>query len=412
MPKPQKKRRPLVHRIIAQHPTRPVTLGPMLQRKRPTVPAIHDKKRRWMAWRTPEFVFWVEGTPIPQSRPQVFTRGPRAGVKTDSHTTYTFKHHVRMACGLRMQEEPPKWHPEDRLPMRVAIELLLPRPQSKDAPQSAHAANERHFTAVAAALAGENENDKRRRYWKSLCEQGGENTMGWHTGEADVDNFAKAVMDALAVAPDSLDCGEQEPMLWLDDGLVNELVVRKWYARPEHGERTGAFVEVFGILDRPNVVTVPNGECIELPQLFLSEGERWRYHCKHTGLTERTVSQLYGITLKEARGWMTNRPFRVRPVIDMVDLTPGEWVHEVRKRLGMSIDVLAELAWTSGRVVRSVEADKGEFDAWYLVEVLKRWLRTNNTVEARDVRASMEREALYRTRLAGSGVNLIEAARD
>ena len=126
---------------------------------------------------------FVAGEPKPQPRPKAFARNGRAGVY-DPGTAKEWKNAIRHRLAKYTLAAIDG-------PLRVTLEFLLPRPKS-------------HY--------GTGRNSKQLK----------ESAPRNHTQRPDVDNLAKAVLDAL-----SLGCGMG---LWRDDTQVVELVARKAWA--------------------------------------------------------------------------------------------------------------------------------------------------------------------------------------
>jgi Holliday junction resolvase RusA-like endonuclease len=118
--------------------------------------------------------FRVAGEPKPQPRPRAYNRGKHASVYNPDSAD---------AWKAAVAAEALRCRPPEVLdgPLWVCLAFWLPRP-------------------------------------KRLIGKPAE----WHTGRPDVDNLAKAVLDAIA------DTG-----WWRDDGQVAELSVRKFWARHE-----------------------------------------------------------------------------------------------------------------------------------------------------------------------------------
>jgi Holliday junction resolvase RusA-like endonuclease len=136
-----------------------------------------------------EITFEVPGQPVPQPRPRVSTRGgfARAYVPK-AHAIHAYREAVRLLATTN------GWRDGAATgPVAVEIDCYLERPVS-------------HLTK-----AGEVRSSAPK-----------------YPGRSDVDNLAKAVLDAIT------DAGT----LWQDDDQVVELVVRKAYARPLAGGRT------------------------------------------------------------------------------------------------------------------------------------------------------------------------------
>lgn len=125
--------------------------------------------------------FTVAGEPKPQPRPRAFRRGAHASVYNPD-TADAWKAAVA-AEALRCR--PPKVL---QGPLWVSLAFWLPRPK-----------------------------------WLQ-----GRDYIEWHSSRPDVDNLAKAVLDAIQ------GCG-----WWEDDGQVADLAVRKCYARLD--PQTGAY---------------------------------------------------------------------------------------------------------------------------------------------------------------------------
>jgi Holliday junction resolvase RusA-like endonuclease len=115
--------------------------------------------------------FWVEGTPKAQPRVKAFARGRHAGVYTPD-TADGWKAEVRRAALAKCSTPEPL-----RGPLLVFLTFVMPRPKSRKVDY-------------------------------------------WHTSRPDVDNLAKAVLDALG------DAG-----IWGDDAQVARMVVQKIYVQ-------------------------------------------------------------------------------------------------------------------------------------------------------------------------------------
>jgi len=121
---------------------------------------------------------WIQGTPVAQPRPQVFSRG---GVKSDHDRSAAWKRAVAMQARHAKPSEPISE------PIAMDLEFHFPRPQS---------------------LMRKIDPDGRIPHGK----------------RPDSDNLAKAVLDALG------DNG-----WWTDDSLVARLTTSKFYTS-RHGE--------------------------------------------------------------------------------------------------------------------------------------------------------------------------------
>lgn len=141
--------------------------------------------------------FTAFGLPKGQPRARACVRGRHAAMY-DPGTADDWKWSVRAAavcaCGK-------KWSPFDS-PVRASMEFLMPRPQS-------------HY-----------QTKKGVRTVRELAPE-------WHTAKPDVDNLAKAVMDALTTAN-----------IWPDDKLVCSIKICKRYA-----ETPGCLVKITELLE-------------------------------------------------------------------------------------------------------------------------------------------------------------------
>jgi len=162
-------------------------------------------------------IFEVRGEPKPQPRPRAFVRktsfGPIARVY-DAGTAENWKSLVAEAARPFIPVEPLTG------PLSLSVEFWLPRPAT-------------HFIA-----------SKRERGLK-------QNAPTFHTSRGDVDNFSKAVMDALTVL-----------RLWHDDEQVAELVASKRYEDPVTGpgaliriERPVAYVAAPVVPEQPLLIS-------------------------------------------------------------------------------------------------------------------------------------------------------------
>lgn len=154
-------------------------------------------------------VFEVHGEPKPQPRPRAFARKTAFGTIArvyDAGTAEGWKSQIAEAARPFLPLEPIAG------PLALSIDFWLPRPNG-------------HFVA-----------SKRERGLKKGAED-------FHTARGDVDNFAKAVMDALTVL-----------RLWQDDGQVADLSVTKRYEDPATGP--GALVR----LHRPSGYVVASAK--------------------------------------------------------------------------------------------------------------------------------------------------------
>lgn len=123
--------------------------------------------------------FRVNGIPRPQPRPRATIRGAHAGVY-DPGTANAWRNAVKLAAVAVLPDKPLDG------PLSVDLEILLPRP-------------------------------------KRLMRKKDPEGEVWATGKLnDVDNLAKAIMDALTNA-----------RVWEDDGQVVSLAVRKKYHAKE-----------------------------------------------------------------------------------------------------------------------------------------------------------------------------------
>lgn len=134
--------------------------------------------------------FTVHGTPKPQPRPRAYVRGKRAGVY-DPGTAHEWKH--------RVGKEAEKHAPAEPLTgaLWVSLTFYMPRPKG-------------HFGT--GRNAGKLKSSAPRH----------------HTSRPDVDNLAKAVLDAMS-----------EAGVWKDDDQIVRLDIDKQY-----GEREGVYVRV------------------------------------------------------------------------------------------------------------------------------------------------------------------------
>ena len=139
--------------------------------------------------------FSVEGIPKPQPRPRAFVRGRHASVYNPDSAD-EWKAAVRE---MAIKFAPPRpW----KGPVAMDLALWLPRPKR-------------------LKVAGASDYDA-------------------HDGTPDVDNLAKAVLDAMS------DCG-----WWLDDRQVSSLTAQKYWAMAPKGPAgtwwTGATVQVWPV---------------------------------------------------------------------------------------------------------------------------------------------------------------------
>lgn len=141
--------------------------------------------------------FEVHGHPKPQPRPRAFARKTAFGVVArvyDSASAEGWKSQVAEAARPFLPAEPIAG------PLALYIDFWLPRPSG-------------HFVA-----------SKRERGLKAGAPE-------FHTSRGDVDNYSKAVMDALTIL-----------RLWQDDGQVADLTVSKRYEDPATGP--GALIRI------------------------------------------------------------------------------------------------------------------------------------------------------------------------
>lgn len=138
---------------------------------------------------TSEITFEIQGQPVPQPRPRVSTRGGFARAYTPKgHAIHGYRQAVELLAKTNGWREGPAAGP-----VSVEIDCYLQRPPS-------------HLTKAGEVRPS---------------------APAW-PGRCDVDNLAKAVLDAIT------DAGT----LWADDDQVVELVVRKQYARRGAAGRT------------------------------------------------------------------------------------------------------------------------------------------------------------------------------
>jgi len=119
--------------------------------------------------------FSVPAIPIAQPRPRACRRGGHASVyeAEKGHPIHAFKLAARLVARMALRGRKPLVGP-----VGVSLQFLMPRPKS--------------------------------RVWKTKPMP-----WEWHASKPDVDNLAKAILDAL------------NGILWLDDGQVCHLVVAK-----------------------------------------------------------------------------------------------------------------------------------------------------------------------------------------
>lgn len=136
-----------------------------------------------------EITFEVPGQPVPQPRARISTRGGFARAYTPKgHAIHGYREAVQLLAKTNGWPDGPATGP-----VAVEIDCYLERPAS-------------HVTKAGEVRS----------------------SAPTYPGRSDVDNLAKAVLDAIT------DAGT----LWGDDDQVVELVVRKAYARPQAGGRT------------------------------------------------------------------------------------------------------------------------------------------------------------------------------
>lgn len=135
--------------------------------------------------------FQVTGTPKPQPRPKAYRRGKRAGVY-DPGTANEWKWKVGIEAEKHAPPEPLEG------PLDVVLEFRMPRPKS-------HYGTGRNAGTLKASAPAR-----------------------WHVGRLDLDNLAKAVLDALT-----------EAGMWRDDGQIVLLSLLK-----EYDSVPGVFVSV------------------------------------------------------------------------------------------------------------------------------------------------------------------------
>ena len=136
-----------------------------------------------------EITFEVPGQPVPQPRPRVSTRGGFARAYTPKgHAIHAYREAIELLARTNGWRQGPT-----QGPVAVEIDCYFDRPAS-------------HLTKSV----------KVRPAAPSF------------PGRVDVDNLAKAVLDAITTAG----------TIWADDDQVLELVIRKHYARPQAGGRT------------------------------------------------------------------------------------------------------------------------------------------------------------------------------
>lgn len=136
-----------------------------------------------------EITFEVPGQPVPQPRPRVSTRGGFARAYTPKgHAVHAYREAIELLARTNGWRQGPA-----EGPVAVEIDCYLERPAS-------HLTKSVKVRPAAPAF----------------------------PGRVDVDNLAKAVLDAITTAG----------TLWGDDDQVVELVVRKHYAQPAARGRT------------------------------------------------------------------------------------------------------------------------------------------------------------------------------
>lgn len=143
--------------------------------------------------------FDVSGSPKSQPRPRAFSRGGSARVY-DPATAEGWKGQVALAAREHLPDKPISG------PVRLVVDFRLPRP-------------------------------------KRLMRKNDPAGQLPHTGRLDLDNMAKAVMDAFTSIG-----------MWADDGQVVELYVRKAYHAKDG--RPGARIEIY--IDRAGVFEPPS----------------------------------------------------------------------------------------------------------------------------------------------------------
>lgn len=134
--------------------------------------------------------FFVHGLPKAQPRPRACVRGNHASVY-DAGTANDWKYSVARTARENAPEKPFSG------PVALFITIYLPRPKS-------------HFHT------GKKRGGELRRDAPIYC-----------TTKPDVDNYAKAIMDALT------DSG----VVWMDDAQVVDVNVRKLYASGDIGAK-------------------------------------------------------------------------------------------------------------------------------------------------------------------------------
>ena len=147
---------------------------------------------------------FVEGTPKAQPRPRACIRGKHAGVY-DAGTADGWKWLVGRA--VKESAERDNWAKTDQ-PIGLTIIFTLPRPKN-------------HFCQSKA----------RRGELK-------DGAPHYHCSKPDLDNYAKAVMDAIS------DCGA----IWEDDSQVARMSAEKRFVNSAAGacDRVGAFIIIAG----------------------------------------------------------------------------------------------------------------------------------------------------------------------
>ena len=134
-------------------------------------------------------VFFAHGIPKGQPRPKAFSRGGHARVY-DPGTAEGWKG----AVAVGWKDRPLSCNPLPDAPLHLELLFAMPRPKG-------------HLNS------------------KGIIK---ESSPDWHTSTPDVDNMAKAVMDALT-----------HLSAWRDDALVAKLTVEKRYGSP-----TGCLIRI------------------------------------------------------------------------------------------------------------------------------------------------------------------------
>lgn len=303
--------------------------------------------------RKPPVSFWVEGLPAPEPRPRSGLRRFYVPKSADP-----WKDEVRaVAVGAlrrRIGRGEPPWETSRETAYAVRMHFRFARPVSHYHKRVRDAARPAHPGSRSILR----ENMLAERWITAALKP---RMLAAHLQAPDVDNLAKAVLDALQP------WGGLPAVLWPDDSNVTTLLVRKSWV--PFGSPSGLHLTVKPVdMEHAPEQLDETVEELEIPPIVLTLGERFTVVRRRLGQTIAEAARAHRVPTHRASEWESGRRVDV-PVLEVDAIEPHEWCMITRRRQGRRlVDVAVALGVSPAWVTRVERGDASPGNVRTLVE--------------------------------------------